>query len=73
MCDLKTVRVFRTLAGKGRVGLLGTAVRASDGWRFVPNVFGHSRSRRAWHSWEACLPRWVGYPNACETEAVTRE
>jgi len=64
--------VERTLAD-GSTYCLGTAIYYSSygGWRFLPNVSGHSISRKFWPTWEACLPRWVGYPDRCQTRPVT--
>jgi hypothetical protein len=69
--DPKVIRVHRRLADGRVTFILGDAVRYyPDGWRFVPNVSGRSISRKYWATWEACLPRWVGYPDRCETEII---
>lgn len=62
-------RFVRRLAGGG-VYHLGTAVQYTDGWRFLSNVSSHRSSRKFHATMEKCVPRWVGYPNKCESEAV---
>jgi hypothetical protein len=49
---------------------LGTASNSEgpDCWRFYPNSFGRSPSRKPHATWEACLPRWVEFPHGCESE-----
>lgn len=64
--DMKTVIVERAFADGSR-GLLGRAHMKPGGWRFYPNVSGRQSSTKAWPTWQECLPRWVGYPNKCET------
>ncbi len=64
-----TVRFHRRLADGSRF-LLGAAVCKADGWRFIPNVASHKSSRKSWSTWEQCVPRWVGYPDNCESETV---
>jgi hypothetical protein len=64
----KTIRFERRLAD-GSAGVLGHAVKGSDGWRFLPAT-QHRPSRKAHPTLEACLPRWVGYPHRCESRAV---
>lgn len=67
----RTVRFYRTVkGGSTRAGILGTAVRHPAGWRFIPAVAGRMPSRKCHPTMEACLPRWVGYPDACESEVV---
>jgi hypothetical protein len=53
----------------GSSALLGTAVRRADGWWFIPHVFGRKPSRVAHPTLEKCLPRWLGYPDRCESVA----
>jgi hypothetical protein len=49
--------------------LVGVATYfAGQGWRFNPRVSGRKPSRRFYLTWEECVPRWVGYPDRCETE-----
>ena len=62
-----TYRFTRRLAD-GSTFVLGHAVRNEAGWRFLPNVSGRSPSRKAHKTMEKCLPRWVGYPDHCESE-----
>lgn len=66
---MKKLRVFRRFAN-GEVLVLGTTVEYEQGWRFVPRVSGRSASRKYWPNWEKSLPKWVGYPNSCETESL---
>lgn len=49
---------------------LGTAVQYKDGWRFLSNVTSHKNSRKFHPTMRKCLPRWVGYPDRCESEPV---
>jgi len=62
------IHVDRTLAD-GSSFRLGSAVLGPNGWRFIPNVSGRTISRTPRANWEACLPRWVGYPDRCRTYA----
>jgi hypothetical protein len=50
---------------------LGVAVNGPEGWRFLPNVSGHKISRKSHPTMEKCLPRWLGYPDRCESEVVS--
>lgn len=50
---------------------LGTAVQYQDGsWRFISNVTSHKSSRKYHPTMKRCIPRWVGYPDRCESEAI---
>lgn len=71
---MRVIRFQRRIPGTGGDVLpLGTAVEKADGWWFVPfNQNTHGPSRKAHVSWEKCLPRWVGYPDYCESEEITR-
>jgi len=62
--------VIRRLSGDGHVFRLGTVTRKADGYRFWPAVAHHRPSRKAHPTFEACLPRWVGYPDRCETRGL---
>jgi len=64
------IAVERTLAD-GSTYRLGNAIKQTAGWRFIPTVSGRSTSRKAWPTWEACLPRWVGYPDRCQTKVLS--
>jgi len=66
MTTIKSL-VFERRFASGEVGKLGTAVQRADGWRFVPAVAGRMSSRKAHPTLEKCLPRWVGYPDYCES------
>lgn len=47
---------------------LGTAIEYSDRtWKFMPNISGRAKSSRYHPTWERCLPRWIGYPDHCES------
>ena len=59
---------YRDLAD-GSAYRLGTAVQYADGWRFVSNT-SHKSSRKMHATMEKCLPRWLGYPDKCRSEAV---
>jgi hypothetical protein len=69
LARVKVVKLYRVRDGR-RIGLVGNAVRKETGWRFIPLVSGHTTSRRAWPTWEACVPRWVGH---VEAEPVIKE
>jgi hypothetical protein len=48
--------------------VLGEACfQPTKGWRFFPRVSGREPSRKFYPTLEACLPRWVGYPDSCES------
>ena len=52
--------------------VFGYATQNPAGWRFVPRVAGR-RSSAKWHAtMERCLPRWLGYPDHCESELQPR-
>ncbi len=68
---MTSYRFFRRTMPDGGKALLGTATKRSDGWRFVPNTSGRKPSRKAHPTMEKCLPKWVGYPDRCESEAVS--
>lgn len=62
-------RFVRRLAD-GSTFRLGTAIQHPNGWRFIPNVVGRRSSRKAHPTMEGCLPRWINYPDGCESEAI---
>jgi hypothetical protein len=66
----KTVSFYRPLAG-GTEFKLGAAVYYPNGpgWRFISNVSSHKGSRKFHATMEACVPRWVGYPDKCRSES----
>ena len=66
-----TYRFTRRL-NDGSVYVLGHAVQNDAGWRFLPNVASRKPSRKAHKTMERCLPRWVGYPDHCQSEEVSR-
>jgi hypothetical protein len=71
MAMAKAIKFYRTYAGDERGPILGVARQTFDGgWVFIPNVAGHQRSRKHHPTWEACIPRWVGYPNRCMSECA---
>jgi hypothetical protein len=61
---------FERVLANGATYVLGTAVEYDDGWRFISNVAAHRSSRKFHPTMERCLPRWVGYPNYCQSVAV---
>lgn len=58
----------------GQVFRLGTVVLRGDclgfGYRFIPAVSSRKPSRKVHATFEKCLPRWVGYPDNCETRKL---
>ncbi len=64
---MKSVRFYRHLHNGVRY-LLGTACQNENGWRFISNVASHKNSRKSHPTMEKCIPRWVGYPDGCESE-----
>ena len=67
---MKTVRFTRRLQD-GSTFLLGTATQNEQGWRFIPLVSGRHSSRKSHPTMEQCLPRWLGYPDRCDSEERT--
>jgi hypothetical protein len=65
---MTSIKFYRALAGDERGPYLGAATRNSRGWLFLPAVSGHKPGRKRHSTWEACLPRWVNYPNGCMSE-----
>lgn len=65
-----TLRFWRTVNGGERGSILGHARLFSRGWKFYPSVASHKPSRKHHRTLEKCLPRWVGYPDSCESEYV---
>jgi hypothetical protein len=63
-------RFYRGIQGVDYGLRLGTAVECEGGWRFISNVASHKNSRKMHETMEQCLPRWVGYPDRCYSEAV---
>lgn len=57
----------------GSVYHLGTAVEFAGGWRFLSNVSSHKSSRKLHATMKKCLPRWVGYPDHCESVAIEQK
>lgn len=69
---MTTIAFFRRFHGTNEkpgytFGYLGCAVQLAEGWKFIPLVSGKSTSRKFHATWEKCLPRWVGYPDSCES------
>ena len=62
-------RFYRRL-GDGSTYHLGTAFQTPRGWVFQPMIAGRGPSRRGHPTMEKCLPRWIGYPDRCESVAV---
>lgn len=61
---------FERVLPDGSTYHLGTAVEYNDGWRFISNVSAHRSSRKYHATMEKCLPRWIGYPDRCQSVAV---
>lgn len=64
--------VFQRRPMGGKPYKLGEAIfYPTSGWRFVPEVRfllnGRRISRKFWPTMESCIPRWVGYPDGCES------
>ncbi len=68
---MTTYRFTRQL-NNGSVFILGHAVQDERGWKFIPNVSSNKPSRKFHPTLRKCLPRWIGYPNHCQSEEVTR-
>jgi len=64
------LRFYRTVNLVERGGILGHARLYDQGWKFTPNVAGRLPSRKFHRTLERALPRWVGYPDGCESEYV---
>lgn len=69
----KKVRVFRCAPDGSEIGTLGFAYQhaAPGGWQFYPLVSGRKPSRKHHPTFEACMPRWTGYPDGCISEVVS--
>jgi hypothetical protein len=53
--------------------LQGSAVYTPGfGWRFFPSVAGRQPSKKSYPTLEACLPRWIGYPDRNCSQEVSR-
>jgi len=50
---------------------IGSVRKTWEGFRFTSHVASHKSSRKAHPTFEACLPRWTGYPDKCETRRIT--
>ena len=68
---MKSVKFIRRLSD-GSVFRLGTAVQYESGWRFISGSTSHGNSRKFHPTMERCIPRWVGYPNKCESVELSR-
>jgi len=64
---------FNRRLPNGTTYRLGAAVQNDAGWRFISNVASHHSSRKAHVTMKKCIPRWVGYPDRCETEVMRAE
>ncbi len=59
---MKRITLYQDRQGdKGLI--IGFCQESHDGWRFFPTTCAHKPSRRAWPTWEKCIPRWVNHPN----------
>ena len=57
--------LFERRFPSGYVGTLGHAINYGKGWKFYPQVAGRHASRKFHSTMEACLPKWIGYPDRC--------
>ena len=64
---------FNRRLSDGSTYRLGVAVEYPDGWRFISNVASRRSGRKYHATMEKCLPRWLGHPDRCESEAVEYE
>ena len=64
---------FNRRLADGTIFRLGTAVERPEGWRFIPNIAHRHSSRKSHATMEKCLPRWIGYPDSCQSEPVNGE
>lgn len=67
--DFSAVRVWRAHGNGSRGGIIGHAIKTAAGWVFVPYLIGRPLGRIA-ESWEKCLPKWVCYPDGCESRRM---
>lgn len=61
---------FNRRLSDGSTYRLGVAVEYPQGWKFISNIASHGPSRKFHPTWEKCVPRWVGYPDGCESERI---
>ena len=60
---MKRITIYHDHQGtKGPI--IGFCREYHDGWRFFPNMDSHKPSRISHPTWEKCIPRWTGHPNA---------
>ena len=64
---------FERVLADGSTYHLGTAVEYDNGWRFISNVCSHKSSRKFHRTMKKCLPRWLGYPDRCQSVEVKRK
>lgn len=71
---MRVIRFKQRLMGIGKpdqIIVLGEAVKVEGkGWAFFPDPQWGGAIGGAGATWEACLPKWVQYPNGCESEVV---
>ena len=48
--------------------IIGFCVEYRDGWRFMPNMCSRKPSKKSHATWEKCIPRWTGHPNATQSD-----
>lgn len=56
--------------GPDEICRIGTVRYDGEGYRFTSNVASHGNSRKSHPTFDACMPRWVHYPNGCETREL---
>ncbi len=59
---MNRITIYQDRQG-GKGVTLGWCNECCDGWRFYPATCAHKPSRKAWPTWEKCIPRWTGHPN----------
>jgi len=73
---MKIVAFYRRASGAPKEAryLLGHACKCSitlgGWWRFVSLIKGRPSTRWAHRTMEDCLPKWLDYPDGCESEVV---
>ena len=68
----RTIDFYRRFPN-GDASRLGHASYRPDlGWKFFPANARNKPSRKFWETMDGCLPRWLHYPDGCESrERVT--
>ena len=69
MASIQNIIFERRLAD-GSIGILGAARQTSLGWKFFP-ANQRKPSRKFHETMESCLPRWLNYPDACQSRVAS--